>query len=98
VIKEIERIFLCCILFQLISMACLRLKLVFPKDSPNQLSHRLHGTRVRITRSNLKDVLWSVNEFRKILTEEAVNETSTSDGKMNIFQDNYIVKLLLLNC
>ncbi|XP_031566059.1 uncharacterized protein LOC116301181 [Actinia tenebrosa] len=56
-------------------MACLRLKFVFPKDSPYQLSHRFHGTRIRITRSNLKDVLWSADGFKSILSD-----TTPSDG------------------
>jgi len=71
-------LFVFLIYFQLLDMACLRLKLVFPKEYPNQVSFRYYGTRVRITKRNLKDVLWTVSQYKNIMSGD---EASVGDGK-----------------
>ncbi|KAK3729335.1 hypothetical protein QZH41_009044, partial [Actinostola sp. cb2023] len=63
----------------LLDMACLRLKLVFPKEYPNQVSFRYYGTRVRITKRNLKDVLWTVSQYKNIMSGD---EASVGDGEV----------------
>lgn len=80
-------------MLQLIEMTCLRLKLVFPKDSPQQLSFRYSGTRVRITKNNLKSTLWTVNEYKTIMTG---NETDHVDNGKEM-QENLLITTIYKN-
>lgn len=62
-------------------MTCLRLKLVFPKDEPQQLSFRLSGTRLRITKNNVKRTLWALKEYKTII----MDVVDLSNGKDYVF-------------